>query len=44
METTAVLNNLPKTYIFIPTFFVSVKNNVNAILFVAMFTKFKNLS
>ena len=43
-ETTVVLNNLPKTYIFITTFFVSIKSNLYTILFVAMVTKFKNLS
>ena len=44
METTVILDNFPKTHIFIPTSFISVKNYFYTILFVAMVTKFKNLS
>ena len=43
MKTTVVLNNFPKTYILIPTFFISIKSDFYTILFVAMVTKFKNL-
>ena len=44
METRVVLNNFPKTYIFITTFCISVNINFHTILFVAMVTKLKNLS
>ena len=44
METTVVLNNFPKAYICITTFFISVKKLFSSNLFVAMVTKFKILS
>ena len=44
METEVVLNNEPKTNISITTFFVCNKNKFYTILFVAIVTKFKNLS
>ena len=44
METTVVLNNFPKTTIFVTTFHISVKNDLKTIFGVAMVTKFKNLS
>ena len=40
METTVVINHFRKTYIFITTYFISIKNNFYTILFVAMVTKF----
>ena len=43
METTVVLNNVPKTNNYITTFFVGI-NKFYRISFVAMVTKFKNLS
>ena len=44
MDTTVVLNYFPKTYIFITAYFISIKNNFYTILFVAVVTKFMNLS
>ena len=44
MKTTIVLNNVPKTNISITTFVVCIKNKFYTILFVAIITKFKNLS
>ena len=37
-----VLNTFAKTYIFITTFFISIKNNFYTIFVVPMVTKFKN--
>ena len=44
METTIVLNNLPKNIISVITFFISVKNKLYTILLVAIVTKFNDLS
>ena len=43
METTVVLNNFPKTYIFITTSFIGIKTNFIGFV-VAMVSEFKNLS
>ena len=40
METTVVLHDFPKTNVFVTNFFV----NSHTVLFVALVTKFKNLS
>ena len=44
METTFVLNNFPRTNIFISTFLISIQNGFYIIFDVAMITKLKNLS
>ena len=38
------MNNFPKTYIFITTFFICIKNGFYTIIVVAMVTEFKNLN
>ena len=42
MDNTVVLDNFPKTYIFITAFFIIIKNYFHTIFVVAMVTKFKN--
>ena len=44
METTIILNNSPIPIFVFTTFFICVKKKFYTILFVAMFTKFNNLS
>ena len=43
-ENTVVLNNFPKPNIFITSFWISIKHGSYTILFVAMVTKFNDLS
>ena len=44
MEITVVLNNFQNPHSFVTAFLISVKNDLYNILFVAMVTKFNNLS